>query len=382
MALKSKLDVVADAKKTRKSAAETAAEKQAKAEARRADVEAFNKRHEAHVAARKAKAGTAASLPAEPDDEAATKAEWAKVLLPAVPADAGVAERQAVHQAAFSELVGQVKAFGFTRKFADVAGLVLLQQIRDSKAYKNQQAVMQNGTIVPITSWEDFCINILGASKNKIDEDLQNLAAFGEDFMETAQRMGLSYRELRALRKLPEDERALIIEGEKVSTDPTAMKEFLEELVSKQAVDKDKLRKELDKKSKELETVREVSADEHKASLNLKEELIYLKSLPPDQAIILQGEKERVAIKDLHKESLMVLGAWTAYLARAVALRNLDDASPNTIESVHAYTTDICDAIAKSIQQYGLDVEFRPYAYADLQDISATDADADAETEN
>jgi hypothetical protein len=341
-----------------------AAAKQAKAEARRADVEAFNKRHEAHIAARKAKADDA--LPAVPASDTVVSVNAASYL------------EQNRQQAVFSQYVGRIQAFGYTQKTSAVAELLLIKQIRESKIYKGMRVHSFDGEAPPCGTFEDFCAAI-GRSHSKVAEDLQNLEALGADFLEYSNKMGLGRNVLRQLRALPEEERALIIEGEKVSTDPTAMKEFLEELVAKQTRDKDKLQKELDKTGKDLEASRKVAADEHTASLNLKEELIKLKTIPPDEAILIQGEKEQEALKDLHKESLMVLGAWTAYLARAVAVRNLDDPSPNTVESVHAYTTDICDTIAKSIQMYALDVEFRPYAYADLQNIPAADADPDAD---
>ena len=67
------------------------------------------------------------------------------------------------------EAMGMIKAFSFIRKIATV------------------------------TNFEDFCA-AWGFSPRKVYEALQNLNYFGEEFMETSQRLGLGYREMRKLR--------------------------------------------------------------------------------------------------------------------------------------------------------------------------------------
>lgn len=75
--------------------------------------------------------------------------------------------------------------------------------------------VNYEGEAVTCNTFQDFC-NALGFSYEKVNQDIQNLSTFGEDFLETSQRMGVGYRDLRKLRKLPEEDRQVIINGEAV----------------------------------------------------------------------------------------------------------------------------------------------------------------------
>ena len=57
----------------------------------------------------------------------------------------------------------------------------------------------KDGQPATVTNFEDFCA-ACGFSPRKVYEALQNLNYFGEEFMETSQRLGLGYREMRKLR--------------------------------------------------------------------------------------------------------------------------------------------------------------------------------------
>ena len=74
------------------------------------------------------------------------------------------------------ELTGQIKAFGFTRKIADVSALMLVRQMKESKLYKGMLvSVEENGSSKTLTvgSFEEYCELCLGLSVSKVKEDLQ-----------------------------------------------------------------------------------------------------------------------------------------------------------------------------------------------------------------
>ena len=102
------------------------------------------------------------------------------------------------------EIFGMVKAFDFTQKLLTVSTLKLLANIKETKQYKDLDIYDASGNCQHVSTWDEFC-NLLGFSRQKIDTDLLNLSDFGETFLETSQRLGLGYRDLRKLRKLPED---------------------------------------------------------------------------------------------------------------------------------------------------------------------------------
>ena len=93
------------------------------------------------------------------------------------------------------ELIGRIQVADLVEKFGNVSRLVWLKQVKDSKIYKE---------IPWIGSWETFC-NYLGKSRRTIDEQLQNLNAFGEEFLATVTGFSLGYRHLRKLRKAVTD---------------------------------------------------------------------------------------------------------------------------------------------------------------------------------
>jgi len=91
--------------------------------------------------------------------------------------------------------IGQVQTSNMFAKFATVSSLVWLQQVKASKVYRD---------IPGIGTWDKFCDSV-GMSRQKVDEDLANLAAFGEEFLTTCQQLSVGYRELRKLRQLTHD---------------------------------------------------------------------------------------------------------------------------------------------------------------------------------
>ena len=90
------------------------------------------------------------------------------------------------------EMAGQIKAATMFSKFGDVSRLVWLKQVKDAKAYK------------AIGTWDYYC-EYLGLDRRTVDEELQNLRTFGEDFLATVAKMSVGYRELRKLRQLTSD---------------------------------------------------------------------------------------------------------------------------------------------------------------------------------
>lgn len=101
------------------------------------------------------------------------------------------------------QVIGRVQANMLMSKFADVGSLVWMKEIKEAKLYRDLPGV---GT------WDNFCKTI-GLSRQKVDEDLQNLSIFGEEFLLMGRRFSLGYQDLRKLRQLAHDG-TVTIEGE------------------------------------------------------------------------------------------------------------------------------------------------------------------------
>ncbi|EAT14262.1 hypothetical protein HTZ97_15920 [Desulfuromonas acetoxidans] len=93
------------------------------------------------------------------------------------------------------EMIGRIQGFELIKKFTDVGSLVWLKDVKESKIYKD---------LPNIGTWDKFC-NYIGLSRSKVDEDLTNLAFFGESFIAAVGSFSIGYRELRKLRQLSSD---------------------------------------------------------------------------------------------------------------------------------------------------------------------------------
>ena len=106
--------------------------------------------------------------------------------------------------------------------------------------------------------------------------------------METSQRLGLSYREMRKLRKLPDDARAEIIEADYSETaDKEELLERIEDLTAKFAKEKGELEGKLKQSRDNYEAQAKVLANKNeqinKLDLKLAEKEQWFKNLTPEQ---------------------------------------------------------------------------------------------------
>lgn len=104
------------------------------------------------------------------------------------------------------EVIGRVQAADVFSKMATVSSLVWLREMKEAKIYKD---------LPNIGTWDNFC-KYLGKDRRTVDEDLQNLSSFGENFLETCRQLSIGYRELRQLRQLTHNG-DVVIDGEVIT---------------------------------------------------------------------------------------------------------------------------------------------------------------------
>ncbi|WP_273907475.1 hypothetical protein [Enterobacter bugandensis] len=174
-----------------------------------------------------------------------------------------------------NQLLGQVQMARSFAKFADVVSLTKLQHIKENKIYRalagKKGLDLDGNEIADVGTWDGFC-QALGLSRSKVDEDLTNLTAFGEDALKQLSAVGAGYRELRQFRRLPEDQKSALIEIAKEG-DKTALLELAEEMIAKHAKEKEDLKTDLEisrqtlaEKKDEINVLKD-QADELKAKL-------------------------------------------------------------------------------------------------------------------
>lgn len=171
------------------------------------------------------------------------------------------------------EVMGTLKAFNFVQKLLTVGSLKKLQEIKETKKYKGLNVVDDNGNLLTVGNFADFC-KACGLSDKKVYEDLQNLNAFGDEFMETSQRLGLGYREMRKLHQLPEEARAEIVDADySDTTDKEELIEKIEDLTAQHAKEKEALQAQLKRKSDDYEAQAKVLATKNERINHLDLEL-------------------------------------------------------------------------------------------------------------
>jgi hypothetical protein len=235
-------------------------------------------------------------------------------------AQALLAKQMTQDKAQAYELVGMLKAFDFTKKVTTVGTLKILAEIKEDKQYKGLELLDKDKNPRHVGTWSEFC-EALGYSVNKIDEDLQNLSKFGEDFLETSQRLGLGYREMRKLRKLPEDARAEIVEADySEATDKEELLERIEDLTAKFAKEKGELESKLKRKSEDYDAQAKVLANRNERINKLDAELVKKEKLIATQTPDQRGgalREETAAIS--YKAEVILRGqVWQAFEALEV----------------------------------------------------------------
>ncbi|MEO6917632.1 MAG: hypothetical protein ABI171_01045 [Collimonas sp.] len=221
-----------------------------------------------------------------------------------------------------NQILGQVQMARAISKFADVVSLGKLAHIKETKMYRaiagKKGLDAEGGEIADVGTWEGFC-RIIGSTKSKIDEDLLNLRIFGEEALGNLNRIGAGYRELRQLRKLPDDDKTALIEMAK-SGDKESLVELLEDVVTKHAKEKTALTskvKELEAEYKALDKVA-AKSDAEKKQVKIALEKLQLRTAPWDERVAPFKEEiaQRQSLIDQlvarHLEAVTALDSWVS----------------------------------------------------------------------
>ena len=169
--------------------------------------------------------------------------------------------------------LGQIDAFEFMNKLANVATLKLMAKAKETKLYIGLTYELESGELATIANWDEFCIHKLGSPRRTIDDRLVNLNAFGEEFFEASQKIGLGVKDLRKLRQLPEAQQLAVINSEEVDLgDKTAVKELIEDLVIQHNNEKTELTKQVKEANHTVKAARDISSEKQQELDVLKEQ--------------------------------------------------------------------------------------------------------------
>jgi hypothetical protein len=163
------------------------------------------------------------------------------------------------------EMIGRIQGVKLIADFANVGGLMWLKQVKESKIYRD---------LPNVGTWEDFC-KYIGLSRQKVDEDLLNLATFGEEFLANVGGFSLGYRDLKKLRQLTHDGTitidadAIVINDERIPLDADHKDDLqaaIESIIDQQAI----IKEEMEGQKKAYDRVQN---DTRKSMVKLEKEL-------------------------------------------------------------------------------------------------------------
>jgi len=228
-----------------------------------------------------------------------------------------VAKQMTQDLAEAHEAMGMLKGFNFIGKLLTVSSLKVLHEIKNSKKYKGLSYIKEDGSLLTVSTWEEFC-GACNLSHKHVDENLRNLSSLGEDFLETSQRLGLGYREMRKLRQLPDDARAEIVEADySEATDKEELLEKIEDLTAKFAKEKGELEGKLKRKSEDYDAQAKVLANRNERINKLDAELVKKEKLIATQTPEQRGGalREETAAISYKAEAILRGQVWQAFEA-------------------------------------------------------------------
>jgi hypothetical protein len=205
-----------------------------------------------------------------------------------------------------------------------------------------------NGKSVTVTDLKEVCSVFFNRSYEQMQEDLKNLEMFGQEFLESAQNMELGYRDLRKLRKLPNETQELIINSEAVDlSDKDAVKELIEDMSFKHVTEKKELETKLEDTKANLSVAREMTS-EKQAEVNAYQE---------------KDAKRRMSQEPWKDETLDSVNAMIE--ARALITEGINQLtdSLNNLSENHNIDDKAMELIAKSLLT---EVKYNSQLFAEL----------------
>ncbi|MDR2188929.1 MAG: H-NS histone family protein [Azonexus sp.] len=168
---------------------------------------------------------------------------------PAIPSevvDKALPSSDAEGRDLINQLLGQAQAFAAASGLLQTFGVSKLAYVKENGLYKHMAGMRAPNGLEFGGTWVEFC-GLLGISDEKANQDIANLRAFGEEALESMNRMGIGYRELRQFRKLPPDQREALAQIAKTGNKDDVLEAAYEAIEAERAK-----RGELEGKAAEL----------------------------------------------------------------------------------------------------------------------------------
>lgn len=174
-----------------------------------------------------------------------------------------------------NQLLGQAQMADAFSQFSRTVRTTKLAFVKEHKLYRALKGKKTpNRSEIMSGTWEEFC-GLLGSSVDLVDLDISNLHAFGEEALESMSRMGIGYRELRAYRRLPDDDKTALLEAAKTG-DRECFLDLAEDLIAKHAKEKAEAAAQAEETAATLEARDRRMEDQAQSITRLNEQVVKL----------------------------------------------------------------------------------------------------------
>ena len=252
-----------------------------------------------------------------------------------------------------NQLLGQAQMADSFAKFSLTVSVSKLAFVRENKLYKAFKGKKSaDGQRFLSGTWDEYC-DLLGRSRQQVDEEISNLKSFGEQALESMSAMGIGYRELRQYRKLPEDQKQALIEVAKAG-DKEGFVELAEEIIAKHAKEKEALATQVEEAQATLEAKDRVLQTRAELIGKLEEQVAgKFKPLPGSEA---RTAQEQALLKELDEgTSSAFLSMHRTFKAADAALSGsgardaIQARARQAIEFLAQQLADMCEEFGMSV---------------------------------
>lgn len=275
-----------------------------------------------------------------------------------------VADQAAAMQAAYgqerdllNQLLGQAQMADAFEQFSRTVRTSKLAYVKENKLYRALKGQKSpNGSELSGT-WEEFC-QLLGTSDDKVDIDIANLRAFGEEALESMSRMGIGYRELRQYRRLPEDQKQALIEVAKAG-DKEGFVELAEEIIAKHAKEKEALAAQVEETKATLAAKDRVLQTRAELIGKLEEQVARSDKFTPRPGSVARTKAEAALLKEVFMQSLRVNGRMRAlFVSVDGALGDSGGNAPEAVQqAARAAVQYLAQQFADMAQEFGIAID-------------------------
>lgn len=296
-------------------------------------------------------------------------AQEARAVLP------GEAEQEQLDIAQANQLFGMLQYGQFLDNVNRLTLLKTLAELKARKAYRGLVVPTPEGGTVCIKTWEQLCA-ACGLSRSAVEEDLQNMAVFGEKLLEAQSKMGVGYRQLRGLRgtlgELSEDKKLEVrqlIDDAVASGDKENLLATLEEIGSRNR----KLAEQVEQARADAEDARKLKSAYLDAKIRAEDELQRLKNPRNESEAEELLRNRRVALlREVQEASAKIIG-YSLKLATLVQkdpqMGDVPVIDGATMEALNMEISKMCQIVRDNLLSGGYDVDFAAQFEADPMDM-------------